>query len=163
MLEEVAEDAGPFRTVLLRLKEQLYEAIFSDQRVTSHHQPGQSTSFAVEPLPYLAVVHNLNAEKRELLTEHESLQNRAKQAEYKASEFGAEVTALKADLASLTQSKHALQHQTEDLQKQLESLTRQKMLQKEDLTDQCLVLHRSKSCQWTCHQACCVFLGSCQP
>lgn len=144
LLEEIAEDAGPFRTVLLRLKEQLYEAIFSDQRVTSNIQPGHgSASFAIEPSTYLAVVHNLHAEKRELLNKNESLQNRAKQAEYKASELGTEATSLRAELASVRQAKYTLQHLNEKTQKQLEESRQEKSLQKDDLTDQCLVLHRS--------------------
>jgi DNA repair exonuclease SbcCD ATPase subunit len=144
LLEEVAEDAGPFRTVLLRLKEQLYEAIFSDQRITSNiHTNNGNGLYAIEPLPYLAVVQKLDAEKREILTENESLQNRAKQAENKASELGTETTSLSTELASIRQAKHTLKHLNEQMQTQLEELKREKKLLQDDLTDQCLVLHRS--------------------
>merc|ERR1711924_117712 len=102
-------------------------------------------SYAIEPLPYLAVVQKLDAEKREILTENESLQNRAKQAENKASELGTETTSLSTELASIRQAKHTLKHLNELMQTQLEELKREKKLLQDDLTDQCLVLHRELS------------------
>ena len=145
LIESIAGDVGPFGSILMQVKEHLYNAIFCSQRVTTSVR---DQVHVVEPLPYFAVVHCLNEEKKELLIENEALKKHlvAKEAEcilaLKGKDTSIELMSVKALLQSTRQAKQTLLQQHIQSEQEVELLRRDILQQQKELTDECLVLQR---------------------
>jgi hypothetical protein len=143
LLGEVAAETGAFKRVINQIKVVLFASMFSDtptKAATVRAATGRRD--VGETLPYSAIAQRVQQELRVMATEKDRLQIRAHHSEEKASELSAENNRLKAEVFALSRTNREAAIALETEKNELATMQKEKGEQKQDLTQQCVVLHR---------------------